>query len=193
MTEEQKTKNLKAFDTAHQNRLFEVDLFWKRALFFWGFIAATFVGYVTINKQLSNLSIIISVFGFVCSFAWTLANRGSKYWQEYWERKVENLETEIVGELFIDDKPFTDGNKWLSGRKFSVSKLAIAISDYLVFLWLCIALYEINKTFSIISISKNYMTLFFISFSIVYMILVYQNCKSRIEKNEKFKKTLLEK
>jgi len=37
------TKELKRFDASFATRQFEIDLFWKRSLFFWGFIAAAFV------------------------------------------------------------------------------------------------------------------------------------------------------
>jgi hypothetical protein len=191
MTEDQKGKLIKAFDVAHQNRLFEVDLFWKRALFFWGFIAVTFVGYVSVNKLHSNLSIIISVMGLFCSFAWALANRGSKYWQEYWERKVVDLETDVVGDLFIDDKPFAQRFKWLGGRKYSVSKIAISISDFLVFIWLCISLYEIFRYYSFLIITKKLFVTIFICVSALYMILVYLNCKSGKEINDKLPKPIL--
>lgn len=36
----------------------------------------------------------------VCSAAWTLLNRGSKYWQENWETKVELNEKKVTGPLF---------------------------------------------------------------------------------------------
>ena len=59
----------------------EIDNFWKRSIFFWGFIGAAFVGYSTLYDK-SNamfLQFIIACFGLVCSVAWTLMNRGSKY------------------------------------------------------------------------------------------------------------------
>jgi hypothetical protein len=72
---------------------FEIDLFWKRSLFFW-FIAAAFVAYATLIKSETNadkdLPFIIACFGLVYNFAWTLGNRGSKYWQEAWEQKLKD-------------------------------------------------------------------------------------------------------
>jgi hypothetical protein len=70
------------FDVAVQVRNFEIDLFWKRSVFFWGFIASAFIGYAALRKDSPNLALLIACFGMVCSCAWTLLNRGSKYWQE---------------------------------------------------------------------------------------------------------------
>jgi len=46
------------------------------------------------------LAVLIACFGFVCSVAWSLVNRGSKYWQENWEFIVEGNEGDITGDLF---------------------------------------------------------------------------------------------
>src|SRR5215208_5954246 len=48
----------------------EVERFWKRSLFFWGFIAAAFVAYgVLIEKSDKDLPLAISCFGLICSIA----------------------------------------------------------------------------------------------------------------------------
>ena len=72
----------KMFETASEVRKFEITLFWTRSLFFWGFIAAAFVAIAALKNDQATLSLLISEFGVVCSLAWTLGNRGSKYWQE---------------------------------------------------------------------------------------------------------------
>ena len=119
----------KRFDVSVQIRNFEIDLFWKRSLFFWGFISAAFIGYAALRQ--SELRIAVACFGMVCSFAWTLVNRGSKYWQESWETKVERFELPVTGALFAaEEVPQSSKGCWLRGRKYSVSKLAIALSDY---------------------------------------------------------------
>lgn len=142
------------FDTATDTRKFEIDLFWKRSLFFWGFIAAAFTGYVlATNKPM--LALAIACFGLVCSVVWTLSNRGSKYWQETWEAKVERIEDALpkftvsadpvhmprgllpIQPLFRTwEPPDTSKGRWLRGRQFSVSKLTIALSDFTSLVWL---------------------------------------------------------
>ena len=106
----------KRFDTALATRQFEIDLFWRRALFFWGFIAAALVALATLKGQDQVLSLLVSGFGMVCSLAWTLANRGSKYWQEQWESKIEAVEDQITGPLFKEEVPPQKKGRWLSER-----------------------------------------------------------------------------
>jgi hypothetical protein len=78
----------------------------------------------------------------VCAFAWTLANRGSKFWQENWEKKVEDAERGILGEFFGVQDSF-DSKRWLGARRFSVSDLATALSDYVFVLWLIAVINQI--------------------------------------------------
>jgi len=152
---------IKAYDTAVETRRFEIELFWKRALFFWGFIASSFVAYATLMPKSLSLSIVIACFGFICSVAWSLSSRGSKFWQETWELKVHRIEPMVTGAMFSKREPEVEpkqneyfqlwkqffkskcredhrkklGYFWLRSRMFSVSKLAIALSDYTVVLW----------------------------------------------------------
>jgi SAM-dependent methyltransferase len=126
----------KAFDVAHDNRKFEIQLFWQRSLFFWGFVAAALVGYVAALKDSPQLAIVFALFGLVCSIVWSQGNRGSKYWQEYWEKKVNFFQHHTTGNIFYDRKPTVP--KFLQvfeGRRISVSKLTMALSDFTVLLW----------------------------------------------------------
>jgi hypothetical protein len=90
----------------------------------------------------------------VCSVVWTLGNRGSKYWQEAWEKKVERIEDALprllqqpCGESLPIQPMFrtrelcdTSKGWWLRGRLFSVSKLTIALSDFTSLVWLGLVL-----------------------------------------------------
>jgi hypothetical protein len=134
---------LKKYDVALATRNFEIELFWKRSLFFWGFIASSFIGYATMLKNQPSLTIVIVAFGFICSLAWTLVNRGSKYWQENWEVIVADLEDDVTGSLFKDIREQKKKGIWLSSRKFSVSKVTIALSDFTVLIWLFLLFYHL--------------------------------------------------
>jgi hypothetical protein len=125
-------------------RKFEIDLFWRRSLFFWGFISVAFVAYGVLLKQTDKeFALAVSCFGLICSVAWTLQNRGSKYWQEAWEQKVETVEKEVLGAaLFSNWEPVKKKGPW-GAAKFSVSKLAIALSDFTVFIWL-VLIWKVN-------------------------------------------------
>ncbi len=84
-----------ALTFAVETRKAEIDRFWSRANIFWAFTAAAYVAYAATGVK-SNFPgsehLIISCFGLVSGVAWTMQNRGSKYWQEAWENKVEILE-----------------------------------------------------------------------------------------------------
>ena len=83
---------------------------------------------------------MLACFGMVCSCAWTLVNRGSKYWQEGW--KVERFEVLSTGTMFAVEEVQQPKGFWLSGQVLRVSKLAIALSDYVFLCGLSIVIGE---------------------------------------------------
>jgi hypothetical protein len=128
------SQKVKILKYAAETRRFEIERFWQRSTFFWAFIGAAFVAYATLYTK-EDVALIIGCFGLVSSVAWTLQNRGSKYWQEAWEQKVEVVELEILGaKLFSNWEPMLEKGFW-GARLYSVSKLAIAISDFTVVVW----------------------------------------------------------
>lgn len=173
---------------SNDTRKFEIELFWKRSLFFWGFIASAFIAFVTSYKSNPILSFVIANFGLVCSIAWTLTNRGSKFWQENWEQCVTENEDDIVGSLFKDVKPRLEKDGfWLSARRFSVSKLTIALSDYVAVLWFFISSYMIITILNIeITISTNTKVLSLTFFTLIWIILTFHFSKGRsVNSNDK--------
>jgi energy-coupling factor transporter transmembrane protein EcfT len=136
----------KILDLAADTRKFEIELFWKRSLFFWGFIGVAFISYAALYKNGENdLRAIIASFGLVCSVAWTLQNRGSKYWHQAWEQKVVVVEAAVLGaELFSNEEPRKTNLFW-GGRRYSVSGLAIALSDFTVIIWLTLLLATLRQ------------------------------------------------
>jgi hypothetical protein len=140
----------KRYDVSLQTRNFEIELFWKRSAFFWAFITAAFGGYAALRHFDSDLAIVIACFGSVCALAWTLANRGSKYWQETWEARVEQNEGEVTGALFAgeDEPEQTHKGCWLQARRYSVSKLTTALSDYVFSLWISIVAWELLRRYA---------------------------------------------
>lgn len=132
---EQKKEILKY---AAEVRKFEIEKFWQRSIFFWGFIGAAFVAYSQLLGK-DDISFLVACFGLVCSVAWTLQNRGSKYWQEAWEAKVESVENDVLGvRLFANREPIQRKGFW-GAQTFSVSRLAIALSDFTVLVWIALA------------------------------------------------------
>lgn len=166
-------QNERRFAVSVQTRNFEIDLFWKRSLFFWGFISAAFVGYAALRQ--SELRILVACFGMVCSCAWSLVNRGSKYWQESWETKVERFELPVMGPLFAKEETPQDEGWWLRGREYSVSKLAIALRDYVFLLWFVVVTGEAVRPFVPVNVQlwlKEPLKEAFIIFSALYIVLL---------------------
>jgi hypothetical protein len=171
------TKQLKAYETAVETRKLEIKLFWSRSLFFWGLIASAFVAYATLRRYSSDISVVIGCFGFVCSIAWSLGNRGGKFWQESWETKVERIEPSVTGAMFAEPEEVqAHKNFWLRGRRFSVSKLAIALSDYTIILWFAVVLWESIRLFGgpqLIASAKPVAIATFIGFSAIYGLSLF--------------------
>ena len=121
-------------------RKFEIDLYWKRATYFWAFIGAAFAGYALTYKTAADhepwLSILFAALGLVFSFAWYLVNRGSKFWQNNWERHVDLLEDMTLGPLYkVIAVDASEGNPLTSSGQFSVSKINQILSVFVTFVW----------------------------------------------------------
>ena len=131
----------KALDLALDIRKFEIDLYWKRATYFWTFIGAAFAGYALVYKSStadnSWLLLVFSSLGYLFSVSWYLVNRGSKFWQNNWERHVDLLEDKVVGPLYktIAENP-KNNNILTSSGQFSVSKINQILSFYISLFWL---------------------------------------------------------
>ncbi len=149
------TDSEKALNLAHDIRKFEIDLYWKRATYFWTFIAIALAGYVTVlgSKDIPYIEkgdalLTCACVGVVFSVAWYFVNRASKFWQENWEKHVDLLEDEVLGSLYktvlSDEGLWTkDGNPrfWPLGAAypFSVSKINQTLSLFVVALFLLLA------------------------------------------------------
>lgn len=141
MISSQDEMRARALHYAAETRRFEIERFWQRSLFYWGFIAAAFVGYTALSdpKYDPLLRQVISAFGIVGSLAWTLQNRGSKYWQEAWEAKVRRLEKEVLGVRLWGQREEREKKGFWGGWQYSASRLTILLSDITVVTWLALA------------------------------------------------------
>ena len=99
-------RNAQALEFAERNRQFEIGLYWKRSAYFWTFTALAFAGYGALQTHCCDLddretlSFLLANIGCVASFAWFLANKGSKFWQEQWETHVDVLEDRAIGTVY---------------------------------------------------------------------------------------------
>lgn len=144
----------KALNYAIDIRKFEIELYWKRATYFWTFIAAAFTAYsfvysrVDSGKEKEIFLLLFSCLGLLFSFSLFLVNKGSKYWQDNWERHVDLLEDKVIGPLYkiIVEPPEIDKNGWLNWitnpAPYSVSKINQLLSLIISVFWLLLVLHS---------------------------------------------------
>ena len=144
----------KALEQAYEIRKFEIELYWKRATYFWTFIGAAFVGYAAFFNANSNVMppnpkrefilVLIACIGFVFSVAWHCVNKGSKFWQENWENHVELLEDKVFGPLYktLTRRPNHSTSCrdsiidfFVAPKPFSVSKVNQLVSTFMALIW----------------------------------------------------------
>jgi hypothetical protein len=142
-----KGKEKEALEHALDIRKFEIELYWKRATYFWTFIGATLAGFVAVQSfegaPRQDMSVVLSCLGLVFSFSWVLVNRGSKFWQENWEKHVDMLEDTITGPLYkivLSRNSATKNDDRFShilsgASEVSVSKINQIVSVYIFTLW----------------------------------------------------------
>ncbi len=137
----------KALDRAYELRTFEIEHYWKRATYFWGFQIAIFAAFGLLWRE-SNLStmdpwtpitVALSGLGVLTAVANYLSARGSKFWQQNWESHIDMLEDEIEGRLHK--------TVWLSdrGTSFSVSRINEWLSFFFILFWIGVTLYVAIK------------------------------------------------
>lgn len=125
-----------AYQRAYENRNLEINLFWTRSAFFWGFIAAALTGYLAlpdkkgdgINADINYVKFYIACIGFILSVAWTAVIIGGKHWQKNWEMHLDFLEDYVTGPLFK--------TVYFKRTYFSVTKINLALSWGFIFLWI---------------------------------------------------------
>lgn len=142
------TRAGRALALALEIRKFEVDLYWKRATYFWAFIAAAFAGYALTYKSATEhepwLSLLFSALGLVFAFAWYLVNRGSKFWQNNWERHVDLLEDMTLGPLYKIVAVNSGHNPLTAAGQFSVTKINQMLSLFVALVWLLLFIRSIG-------------------------------------------------
>jgi hypothetical protein len=142
------TRAGRALALALDIRKFEIDLYWKRATYFWAFIAAAFAGYALTYRAGTThepwLSLLFSSLGLVFSFAWYLANRGSKFWQNNWERHVDLLEDMTLGPLYKVVAITPEKNPLTAAGPFSVTKINQMLSLFVTAVWLLLLIKEVG-------------------------------------------------
>lgn len=131
----------KAYDVAADIRKFEIELFWKRATFFWAFITAIYVAYFQVLTQIHRSVhgyislVILAALGLFFCVSWLLSSKGSKHWQENWEEHLNILEDNVTGPLY---------KTYLAEKSYSLSKIAIYAGWAVSFCAYGLLLYEFS-------------------------------------------------
>lgn len=141
-----------AWRTAMDIRKFEIELYWKRATYFWTFIGFSLAAYGAVIASSNQSKLFVSIqsdalflianVGLVFSVAWYFVNRGSKYWQRNWEFQVDFLESKAIGPIYKTvfwDKDLKFSNL-TSAYPFSVSKVNHILSLFVIGLFIFLAI-----------------------------------------------------
>jgi hypothetical protein len=94
-----------AYNKAWEIRNFEIDKYWQRTAYFWGFIVIIFGGYISVltkRGEILNayLEFYLISLGLLFSIGWFLVLLGSKTWYENWEGHIDLLEGYVSGPLY---------------------------------------------------------------------------------------------
>jgi hypothetical protein len=188
----EKSKHATAWEKAWEIRNFEIDKFWTRTAFFWGFVALIFGAYVAvISGERSDIAIKIHLdlylilLGCIFSVAWLLVILGSKRWQENWEKHIDELEDALTGPLyktvyFKSNKPF-----------YSVSKINEKLAWVVIATWFLLFLQYVFDKFeslsTLIVLSKNcFFILLPIIGTIIFIVFLWKCCgRSSFDKYRK--------
>lgn len=128
---------LAALTRSHEIRKFEIELYWKRATYFWVLQGAVFAALGLIWKGDDTappfiLPVALAALGLLTAAAGWFSAQGSKFWQENWERHIDMLEDEFEGKLHK--------TAWvgLRGVRWSVSNINDRLILFFVVFWLLV-------------------------------------------------------
>ena len=194
------TNNLEAaFNFANSCRDKEIDRFWSRGLYFWGFITASFAAYMAVfilalgqNENgaqnalcMQNIlamsftsKLVLFVLAFICfifCLSWQLVHKASKYWQESWEKHIKYLEDGYIGRIYDSWIILKEEAKCpfsVKAYNYSVSKISSLCSILLSFVSLGLVFFHVAIMLPIFfSISEKWLELIFAILLIVASLL----------------------
>lgn len=182
-----------AFKKAWETRNFEIDKFWQRSMFFWGFLVFIFGGYFKVvteknTSEVMYLDYYMILLGIIFSVAWLLVICGSKRWQENWEKHIDYLEDEITGPLY--KTLYYKGNYY-----YSVSGINQILAVVIIVIWVFLLIQYFFCKWCIIKIIfkfsndniKEFVLLFlpFVCTVICIMVMLITGQSFRGELNDK--------
>ncbi|MFD4820868.1 RipA family octameric membrane protein [Peribacillus butanolivorans] len=143
-------------------RKFEIEMYWKRATYFWTIIGVIFAGYfLLMSKDVLDsqptLIFLLNCIGFIFSLSWYLVNRGSKFWQNNWEKHVDLLEDKVMGPLYKTVIQNSNLKIYHLHKEYnySVSKINQILSLIVTIIWALMGIFFIIKFGFKVSISDK--------------------------------------
>ncbi len=134
---------------AWEIRNFEIELSWKRTHYFAILVGALFTAYIHIEPNKSVFEkIIIICLGILTSFIWYLSSRGSKFWQENYEYKIDQLEQDEQIKLHSEQLQNIKSHWYniFDAYPWSVSKINILINFIIFIFWFALLFYNLFFT-----------------------------------------------
>ena len=179
-------KQKDAINVALDIRKFEIDLYWKRAAYYWTLIAAIFAAYFLLHKiepKEHILLFVVSSVGFTLSVAWYLANRGSKFWINNWEMHVDYLEDEIIGPLYktVAGSEKFKFHKLLTAYPYSVAKINQVVNLYIAGIWLFFSIYTLSMKFNWTEPFSHFNYFIISTFTLIALFLLFFCTKTNFE------------
>ncbi|GMO44960.1 MAG: hypothetical protein Ta2F_19210 [Termitinemataceae bacterium] len=158
---------------------------------FWVFIAFAFAGYFEVSTNSEKLMdmkddlVLLSAgVGLFMSLCWYCVGKGSKYWQENWEKHVDWLEDDIMGPLYKHVLAYKQGKIGLisptKAFPFSVSKINQLLSFAICLVW---AFLYMSNFLQIIKCELNLHALIITALLIILVFLLFHGCKTECYKN----------
>ena len=196
-------KQKEALKIAHDIRKFELDLYWRRAIYFWAFIVSIFTAFLallTTNDVWSSESykhmalMYVSIVGLMFSMAWYCVNRSSKHWQQNWEEVITQLEQNITGTIYYTNiTNNTPCYHLLSAYPFSASKINQLMSLFIFFVWVDIFSFLLFKDEIMFFLGNNpsESVLWVFLFSLLVMLVILGSiCLYRMINSKLLKKRI---
>lgn len=161
---------IKALERAHEIRKFEIEMYWKRATYFWGFQIAIFAGLTASYKfEEPALTVIFAILGLITSVAWHYVNKGSKFWQENWELHIDLLEKECTGNLYKNVLCYANNKD----DAYSVSRINLTTSRVFIAVWSFILFFSEAVQFFDIDSKVNCLYFVVLVVSVFLLVLLF--------------------
>ncbi|WP_454743985.1 RipA family octameric membrane protein [Cupriavidus necator] len=103
------------YKTALNTRNFEINLFWQRCNYF--LVLNSALAYAVISLKNDRYLLPVSILGTLVCLLWYRVALGSKYWQERWEFRLNQLETELKKKRHFPEEVTLFSGRWQDIQK----------------------------------------------------------------------------